>query len=137
MKTLYFFLIFSYLISGVSLAQDLLTITSALPAKPYAWIEDDQPGSHNMIGVGMNILHAFFDELKIGLRPQLYPWARSLQYARSGEIDALLTVFHTEERTVFLDFCEPYLNIDVCVIVPKGKTFVFEKWDDLDRKSVV
>ena len=41
---------------------------------------------------------------------------------------------YTEERTVFLDFCEPYLNIDVCVIVPKGKTFVFEKWDDLIGK---
>lgn len=134
MKTVYFFLIFSFLISGVSFAQDPLTVASALPAKPYAWIESDKPESNNMVGVGMDILHTFFDELKIELQPQIYPWARSLQYAKSGEIDALLTVFYTKERTKFMEFPEYYLDIDVCVIVPKGKTFKFKKWDDLIGK---
>ena len=134
MKALYFFLIFFCLIFGVSFAQDPLTVASALPAKPYAGIEGNKLESNNMVGVGMDILHAFFDELKIELQPKKYPWARSLQYAKSGEIDALLTVFHTKERTKFMDFPEHYLDIDVCVIVSKGKTFKFENWDDLIGK---
>lgn len=137
MKTGYWILIFPFLIFGVSFAQEPLTVASALPAKPYAWIENDQPGSNNMTGVGMDILHAFFDDLKIEIKPEIYPWARSLQHARSGQVDALLTVFYTEDRTKFLDFCEHYLNIDVCVIVPKGETFTFEKWDDLiDKRGI-
>ncbi len=132
MKFIYYFMIYFCLISGVSFAQEPLTVVSALPAKPYAWIE-----GNNMVGVGMDILHAFFDELKIELEPRLYPWARSLLYAKSGKIDALLTIFYTEERTKFMEFPEHYLDIDVCVIVPKGKTFKFEKWDDLIGKRGV
>jgi polar amino acid transport system substrate-binding protein len=134
MKTLYSFLIFSCLVIGVSSAQEPFTVASALPAKPYAWIEGNDPESDNMVGVGMDILHAFFDDLKIELKSKIYPWARSLQYAESGEIDALLTVFYTRERAEFMDFPEHYLDIDVCVIVPRGKPFRFEKWEDLIGK---
>ncbi len=134
MKILCFALIFSCLFFSVSSAKDTLTVASALPAKPYAWIEGNTPESNNMIGVGMDILHAFFDFREIELQPEIYPWARSLQYARSGGIDALLTVFYTKERTKFMEFPEHYLDIDVCVIVPKGKTFKFKKWDDLIGK---
>ena len=134
MKIFYFILIFSCFVSGISFARDLLTVASALPAKPYAWIEGNQHESDNMVGVGMDILHAFFDGLKIEIQPRIYPWARSLQYAKSGQIDALLTVFYTKERTEFMVFPEHYLDIDVCVIVPKGKPFKFEKWEDLIGK---
>jgi polar amino acid transport system substrate-binding protein len=126
---IFYLVIYFCFIPGGSFAQEPLTVAAALPAKPYAWVEGDR-----MIGVGMDILHAFFDELKIKLEPISYPWARSLHYAEAGEIDALVTVFYTEERNEFLDFPEHYLTIDVCVIVSKGKTFKFEKWDDLIGK---
>ncbi|MCP3899751.1 MAG: transporter substrate-binding domain-containing protein, partial [Desulfobacteraceae bacterium] len=129
MKLIYYFLAFFFLISGVSFAKEPLKVAAALPAQPYAWVEDD-----NMVGIGMDILHAFFDELKIKLEHKSYPWARSLHYAKSGQIDALLTVFYTEERNEFMEFPEHYLDIDVCVIVPKGKAFKFDKWDDLIGK---
>ena len=127
-------LIFSCLIAGSAVARDPLTVASALPAKPYAWIDSNAAEKGNMVGVGMDILHAFFDELNIEIRPKIYPWARSLEYAKSGDIDVLLTVFYTKKRTEFLEFTEHYLNIDVCVIVPKGKTFRFKNWHDLMGK---
>ncbi|MCP4023989.1 MAG: amino acid ABC transporter substrate-binding protein [Desulfobacteraceae bacterium] len=133
MKILLYYFLFC-LMCGTSFAQEPLTVAAALPAKPYAWIEDNKPESNNMVGVGMDILHAFFDELKIELQPKIYPWARSLHYAKSGEIDALLTIFYTKARAEFMEFPEHYLDIDVCVIVPKGKIFKFEKWDDLIGK---
>ncbi len=34
-----------------------------------------------------------------------------------------------------MGFPEHYLNIDVCVIVQKGKAFKFEKWNDLIGKK--
>ena len=129
MRILYFSLLFSCLICGTSSAQNPLTVAPALPAKPYAWIENG-----DVAGVGMDILHAFFDEMDIKIQPRIYPWARSLEYAKSGKIDALLTVFYTKERAGFLVFPEPYLTIDVCVIVPRGKSFKFENWNDLIGK---
>lgn len=134
MRIVFISIIFSCLITGSSAAGELLTVASALPAKPYAWIDGDSAGTDNMVGVGMDILHAFFDELNISIQPRIYPWARSLEYAKSGDIDALLTVFYTKKRTRFLEFTEHYLNIDVCVIIPKGKPFRFESWHDLMGK---
>ncbi len=81
MKFICYCMIYFCLISGVSFAQEPLKVASALPAKPYAWID-----GNNMVGVGMDILHAFFDELKIELEPILYPWDRSLHHAKTGKI---------------------------------------------------
>jgi polar amino acid transport system substrate-binding protein len=103
-----------------------LIVTVAPSAVPYGWIEGNEA-----VGPSVELMKMVFADLGIPIKSINIPWPRSLLWAKSGKIDAILTIFYNEERAKYIDFTIPYTEILTSVFVKKGETFPFKIWDDL------
>ena len=70
-------------------------------------------------------------ESGIQIETKHLPWQRALFYMKSGQIDMIATIYYTEERAKFMDFTIPFVEVPTVVIVAKGKSFPFNKLNDL------
>lgn len=98
-----FLFIFALAASGNAFAQRNVTF-AATEWEPYSGQDLPSYGFHTEITVeAMN---------RMGYEVEIlfFPWERGLHMVRSGEIDAILTVYFTEERAESLEFTDPVTN---------------------------
>jgi polar amino acid transport system substrate-binding protein len=72
--------------------------------RPVAWLENGHP-----IGAMCEVLTEAARRAGIPLEFRFLPWARAMQEARAGRIDAIYPVFRTPERDSYLAFPEEVL----------------------------
>jgi polar amino acid transport system substrate-binding protein len=71
----------------------------------------------------------------VKLKPVLFPWKRSMALAAEGEIDLLVSLRITPERSEYLKFTShrAFPN-PIVIFVRKDHTFPYKEWKDLKGK---
>lgn len=64
-------------------------------------------------------------------------WDTVLEASRNGEIDLLVAAYKTDEREQYLNYSDAYITDPIAIYVKTGKSFSYEKWDDLIGKKGV
>lgn len=117
---------FAYICICLNLAHagDVLKIS----APPSIWIQQHE---NKVAGPIIDLLETIFDESKIRIEFIKLPWARSLKFMKSGELDMIPVIFYTNDRAKFSSFSTPFAEVPTSVFVPKGRSFKFETIKDL------
>jgi polar amino acid transport system substrate-binding protein len=94
---------------------------------PYHWAV----GGGRLEGASIELL----DKLRLAgvmLKPVVYPWKRVLLMAEHGEIDLVLSLRKTPERSAFLTFTDgqSFPN-PIVVFVRADRSFPYQQWADL------
>ncbi len=114
-------------------ANDRVLISSGNPDyAPSSWEEDGK-----IVGVAAELLQMILNESGIRMESKyLGPWKRVQHYGKTGEVDIITTIYRNKERETYLDYTSvPYMDDPNVVWVWQGRTFPFEKWDDLIGKT--
>jgi polar amino acid transport system substrate-binding protein len=129
MKNLFLFIPFFFLLSNhpVVYADEPLKIY----APPSIWAQQD---GQMLTGPIIDLVVELFDEFNIRVETQILPWARAIDQMKSGELDLIPVIFHTDERAKFMEFTIPYVDVPTAVFVPPGKSFQFNTLDDLRNR---
>lgn len=94
---------------------------------PYDW---GVAGDH-FEGASIDLL-AMVAPPGVKLQPALYPWKRSMSMAASGEIDLLVSLRKTPERSEYLAFTsQPAFANPIVVFVRQDRSFPYRAWKDL------
>ena len=97
-------------------ARDLRVIAEAFPT-----IAEASPDG-TMRGVGIEVLRAVADKLKMPVTISVIPWGRSLEQMQRGEADILIGPYPTPERAQYMDFSAAAIyRAKVALFAPTGK----------------
>jgi polar amino acid transport system substrate-binding protein len=113
---------------------DTITYSANPQYPPYHWAT--KTGSFE--GASIELLKQVVPA-GVKLKAVVYPWKRSLAMVQQGEIDLLLSLRNTAERSKYLTFTthQAFPNPTV-IFVRTDKTFAYWKWGDLKgRKGVI
>ena len=101
---------------------------------PIMYQQDD-----SIVGAGPEIVEKIFSELGVKTVSKYEgSWDVVQEKAKSGEVDVIVAAYKTAERETYMDYSIPYTVDPVAIIVKKGKSFPFEKNEDLiGKKGVV
>ena len=128
MKKVLLLFVFSFLLCSSAQAGESLVITAA--PSVYA-----QPEGDHLAGPAVDLITMIFQEFGIAVETKIVPWVRAVEEVKTGEVDAILTLFFTKERAEFIDYLPHYCEVQAVVIVPKGNLFPYSKWEDLIGKK--
>jgi polar amino acid transport system substrate-binding protein len=94
---------------------------------PYDWAVDEK----YFDGASIELLSMIMPK-NLKLKPVVYPWKRSMLMAQKGEIDLLVSLRITPERSEYLEFTthRAFPN-PIVVFVCKDKAFPYKTWKDL------
>lgn len=97
---------------------------------PYDW----GVGGERFDGASIELL-AMVTPPGVKLKPLLFPWKRSMSMAASGEIDLLVSLRITPERSEYLKFTthRAFPN-PIVIFVRKDRAFPYKEWKDLKRR---
>ena len=127
----YNWLIFIVLTASSAYAGPYIKIS----APPSIWIQTTEG---KLSGPVIDLVEQIFDPFGVKVIAENLPWAKAVSQIKTGELDMIPVIFFTEERTRFMSFSIPYVQVSTAVFVPPGKTFFFEGIDDLvGRKGVM
>lgn len=132
-KKLLLTILISLVISGHSYANDNILISSGNPDyPPSSWAENNK-----IVGVAAELTEMIFNDLGIKVESKYFgPWKRVQHNTQKGLIDIITTIYKNPERETYLEFPKySYMDDKNVIWVPKGKTFLFEKWEDLIGKT--
>ena len=127
MKKIWLYLSIVLLWTNSPLAAEILKMS----APPSIWAQ--QQGD-KLTGPIVDLVEDLFREHNITVVTQVLLWARAITHMKSGKLDLIPVIFHTEERAAFMAFTVPYIEVPTAVFVPAGKSFSFEKIEDLKGK---
>ncbi|OGV53646.1 MAG: hypothetical protein A2X49_06235 [Lentisphaerae bacterium GWF2_52_8] len=116
---------------------------SALPRKivfsthpnypPLMWIKDD-----SLTGAVPEVSRIIFSSLSLYPEARLYSdWNAVQAAAKNGEIDVISAIYKNDERQSYLLFSDPLVEDPVVVLVKRGRSFPFSRWEDLEAKRGV
>ncbi len=110
-------------------------VASGHPAWPPIMYQQDDL----IVGAGPEIVKKVFADLGINVvSPYEGLWDVVQEKAKSGEVDVLAAAYKTTEREAYMDYSIPYTIDPIVLVVKKGKTFPYSKWEDLiGKKGVV
>lgn len=119
------------LCSGSAWAGEAMKIS----APPSIWIQEE---GGRLTGGVMDLLEDLFSRHGITVESEKLPWARAIADMKTGRLDMIPVIFHTEERTRFMAYSVPYVQVPTSVFVKKGQGFEFLKLEDLKgRRGVI
>ena len=113
---------------GLANAQDNVIRWATNPNyPPYDWAIDEQ----HYAGAASELLK-LVAPAGYELREVLVPWVRAQEMARRGEIDLLVNVRITPERSVWLQFSKnPTFYNPIVVFMRRDRTIPLKSWDEL------
>jgi len=106
--------------------------TIKIYAPPSIWAQINR---EKLSGPVIDLVEEIFSEFNIRVSTKLLPWARAIEQMKTGELDMIPVIFHTQERARFMEFTIPYVQVPTAVFVPKGKSFPFSKLDNLKNRQ--
>ena len=96
----------------------------------------DATGSY--VGLGADYVSAINARLDINMAPVSgLTWSEVMDRARSGEIDVIPCLVDTPERSRFLSFTEPYIDLPMVILTRDDVPFVHGVEDVADGRVVV
>ncbi len=87
-------------------------------------------------GIASRIVTQAFALEGIKVEYGYFPWARSYEFAKTGEWDGTFLWFDTSERRQFFHISEPVLDIEYVFFHLKRHAFDWNKIDDLKGKKI-
>lgn len=114
--------------AGAPFAQEKIIRWATNPHyPPYDWATDDSAYA----GAGPELLAQIIPKGYV-LRPVMVPWPRAQEMARRGEIDLLVNLRITPERSKWLQFSNnPTFYNPIVVFMRKDRAIPFKSWDEL------
>ncbi|BBO73999.1 hypothetical protein DSCW_14160 [Desulfosarcina widdelii] len=95
--------------------------------EPYHYEENGE-----VKGVFVETVGSVCERLDLTPRFIVYPWKRAIALVKSGEVDGIISVFHTEERAGFLYYCpEPFCYTRTAILSGKENDRRVRKLTDL------
>lgn len=118
--------------TGIAYSGDVLISSGNQSYPPSSWQEAEA-----IVGVAAELTQMIFAELGIKTESKYVgPWKRVQKEAVDGTIDVITTIYKNKEREEYLDYPQtPYMDDPNVIWVWKGKTFPFEKKEDLIGKK--
>ncbi len=100
--------------------------------KAYApfFIQDE---NNKWKGLSIELVEALLRETGHTPKYVPLPFARGLQYVRSGEVDMMLNITVTKERKEFMHFVGPQLDETILLVVKKGSNLPITSLNDLKK----
>lgn len=114
--------------TGVDATDDKVITWATNPNyPPYDWSSDDV----HYEGAGVELLKMIMPE-GYTLKEVMVPWKRAQEMAKNGEIDLLLNLRITEERSTWLEFSKnPTFYNPIVIFMHKDDVIPFASWDEL------
>ncbi|MCP4749521.1 MAG: transporter substrate-binding domain-containing protein [Proteobacteria bacterium] len=106
--------------------RDTLLMFSDVSGKPFTWQEGDQ-----IVGPIVDLIAQVFNDLGIPIKTVFLPWPRAIFHMQNGDLDLILTMFHSPEREKFMVYTVPYGYVYNSIFVKKGREFPYRNWVDL------
>lgn len=63
------------------------------------------------------------------------PWQRVLKYAEDGQVDIIVVIYQSLQRSQYIEFSQPYFTDNIKIYVKKGHEFNFSTIKDLQGKN--
>lgn len=73
---------------------------------PFHWEEDN-----NIRGISTEIGNEIFNRLNFHTQTEMFPLKRALFYLEIGQIDAIIPLIKTEERSVYLEYTDRIMTV--------------------------
>ena len=84
-------------------ACDRLVVSANANNAPISYEKDGK-----LTGIGFELFNRLLSSFKIPIeKTQPYPWRRTLNHSKNGDIDIIIGIRKTIERMLYLDFIEP------------------------------
>ncbi|OOE85810.1 amino acid ABC transporter substrate-binding protein [Salinivibrio siamensis] len=107
------------------------TLTAAQdPWPPFVTTDPNRPG------ISVELVKAAMATQGYEVEFKNMPWARALDAVSKGNIDLLPATWHTEARTEFLRYSNPYMSNQLTFIKRADDVFQFSSLNDLQGKVV-
>ena len=88
-------------------------------------------------GIDVDLLKEIAKRLNVTFKIKRYPWARCLDFMKSGKVDMITGLAYTSERAKYTLFSEiPYFKVFPAFYLQKGKGHLIKKYEDLYRFTV-
>lgn len=100
------------------------------------WMPFERIKNGQHIGISNDVFDQFRQQLPIPIR--LIPttsWQQSITYTKARRCDILSLVSKTPERSLYMDFTEPYLTLPI-VVATKTDTFFIDNIKDVQHKKL-
>lgn len=128
---LYLTIVFLVIVSAASAtAQETIRIS----APPSIWVKTEDG---KLSGPVIELVEEIFHRFGVAVIAENLPWAQAVDHMKTGDLDMIPVIFFTEERTRFMAFSIPYVQVSTAVFAPSGKAFPFNSIDDLEGRSGV
>lgn len=137
-KSLRFFLLSFLLLMSATFpppapAGEIEVVTEIWP--PFRIGEPEQPESFS--GIDIELLDMLTRRLGVTYRIRRLPWARCLEFMRSGRADLITGLAHTPERAKFIRYSRiPYHTVSPAFYVRKGAGKKIRTYADLSPFSI-
>ena len=127
MKKIILLIVSIVLVVYPAFARDVLIVSGHPEYPPIMWKENGA-----IVGVAAELAKTIFTELGVPFESKSTgPWVRVQDNAKNGNIDMIVASYINRERQTYMDYTIPFLKDPVSVFVWKGKTFTFNRWEDL------
>ena len=95
--------------------------------EPFIIVNDEK-----ITGISIDYIKELTDKMGVNLVIRRIPWARSLKMLKSGQLDAVINMVKTKERSKYIVFTDPpYFKLTTRFYIKKGKNVKIEKYEDL------
>ncbi|MCF8056375.1 MAG: transporter substrate-binding domain-containing protein [Desulfocapsa sp.] len=112
--------------------REKLIITGHPSYAPVSWEKDGA-----IMGASTKMIELIARDLGIPVESRsMGSWANAQNAIREGAADIIFGLYYNDDRAGYMHYIEPAYMLDpVVLMVPKGKTFGFDKWSDLSGKK--
>lgn len=113
---------------SIGLPEDVMVVTEIWP--PFRISEAGTPD--RLTGIDIDLLEKLAERLQLTYQVKRLPWARCLEFMRSGDGDLITGLAHTPERAEFILYSElPYHSVAPAFYVAKGDAARIKTYNDL------
>lgn len=112
-------------LTDYSYSQERLLFSAPMPS---AYANEKGEG---LEGPSVDLIKLLFSDYGVEVETVPLPWARLLEYIKKGKIDAVAPIFYNAERAKFIAYSIPFDTHETKVLVKRGHSFDFKKWEDL------
>jgi polar amino acid transport system substrate-binding protein len=106
----------------------IVMVTEEWP--PFRINDDSSPSGFR--GIDIDIVNALSEKLGVTIEIQRYPWARALEFMRSGQADMITGIAYAADREQFIYYIPlSYYAVRPVFYTQKGKGSQFQSYQDL------
>ena len=98
--------------------------------QPFSYVEND-----HIEGLFVDLVTTVFDDMGVKYTLNAYPFKRAMRMGSRGK-GVVIGIYKTDERLMVLDYSEPFYQEKTVFFVRKGKSFPFQKVNDLRDKTI-